>query len=459
MRLRSRGPQGFGSGVRYDGPLDLRAPEDRFGTDDQVDARFRRPIEVPKIDEAIDEFFWNWQHGDDAGARKQAADILSLTGAHFQQQGVPVFARPILPPQLAGHVADALRRLPKPHQAKEFERLVEAFEPGVRRGVSQEVAQLMPSLPGTGARSGSGGSVQGIPHAPTWKPQPRFSLFGERPRVPANAGPNERSWDREFQERTQEGGRIRDDYENREAWTSLGGVFRTPREKLTLDERAKQQAKGNPPIFLSGKAPHPDDPYKDRVSWPVQPEDGKTEVEIISPYDLRERNGRVEFHPGVDLRNREPNGPVFSPRNGTILRIEENSAEGGNQIFILNDDGSIVGFSHTGALKGLQEGDEVYTGQQIGVSDGSGTWDSTAQTPAPHTHISYYPPGSPVDPVTKKPLSAPNARDPNAPARLQSDPLSGLELMRDARRLNPEGYTGRTPVRFLPRKRIPWPPN
>lgn len=221
MRWRSDGPRGFGNRVQFNGPLDLRAPEHRFATDSRIDARFRLPIENIEIDDRTNEFFWAWQNGDDVAARRKAEELLGLTGAHFQRQGVPVFARPILPPQLAGHVADSLRSLPKPQQATEFERLLQVFEPNARRRVSQEVSQLMSSptgaatptggatRTGTATRSGPGGSIQNISDAPTWKPQPRFleNLFEERPRVSTNA--NERSWDRELQARAQEGRRIR----------------------------------------------------------------------------------------------------------------------------------------------------------------------------------------------------------------------------------------------------------
>jgi murein DD-endopeptidase MepM/ murein hydrolase activator NlpD len=115
------------------------------------------------------------------------------------------------------------------------------------------------------------------------------------------------------------------------------------------------------------------------------------------------------------------------------LRIEPNSKGGGNQIFVLLDDGTIVGFSHTKWMDGMQEGDEVYAGQQVGESDGSGTTE-------PHTHMSVYPPGTPIDEITAPPVlkgQAPSeryyaARKPsqNPDDHQLDDPARGLHYKR-----------------------------
>lgn len=61
-------------------------------------------------------------------------------------------------------------------------------------------------------------------------------------------------------------------------------------------------------------------------------------------------------------------------------------------------------------------GDEVYAGQKIGFSDGSGKG-------TPHTHYMYYPPGTPIDPDTGLPMRGPDDHRRNAPARTQVDPF------------------------------------
>jgi hypothetical protein len=75
---------------------------------------------------------------------------------------------------------------------------------------------------------------------------------------------------------------------------------------------------------------------------------------------------------------------------------------------------SISAFFHTGSLKGMEEGDEVYAGQHVGYSDDSGVG-------RPHTHYSYFPPGTPIDPRTGLPMRGNDDHDRNAPARTQVD--------------------------------------
>jgi murein DD-endopeptidase MepM/ murein hydrolase activator NlpD len=199
---------------------------------------------------------------------------------------------------------------------------------------------------------------------------------------------------------------------------------------------------------ISPKDPYPEDPYRDRTAWPVRP-DASGKVTVRSPYGKRWLPGAPgpEFHPGADFDN-PIGGDVFAPKNGTILRIEPNSRGGGNQIFILCDDGSIIGISHTKWLEGMQEGDEVYAGQHVGVSDGSGTFSKRDGKLHPHTHISLYPPGTPVDvllaPPTlkgaspseeyysaRKPPWNPRDHDISAQTRLQVDPFAPGNLYGD----------------------------
>jgi murein DD-endopeptidase MepM/ murein hydrolase activator NlpD len=439
-------------------PLDLRAPEEQFSSDRDVKLRCGQPIVSNEVEDAISSYFQALDQGDEYGVRQSANEMKDRTRAHFQRQGVPVFAHPVLPPQFVQGVAAMVRHLPDSDRRLEIDNLAGQSGPDLKASVARELVLGLAAIPSAApARApATGGRNREIRHAPTWVPQTTFLedvgdyLFPKSPRVRWNEGEpvpvdntrrNGDAWDRELFARARLGG------ENRAAQAAWGKVIQTPDEKLTKDVIAGQP-RGREPIFLSGKEAHPDDPYKDRVSWPVEPEVGDNNVVVRSPYGPRVRNNRLEFHVGVDYRSRlaPPGGPVFSPMNGTILRIEENSAEGGNQIFILHDDGSISGFSHTRVLKGLQEGDEVYVGQQIGNSDGSGTKAPDGK-PAPHTHHSYYPPGTPIDPLTLKPIAGRDARDVNAPARLQKDPLERFRLLRNAKPLNPEGYTGRTPMR------------
>ena len=91
-------------------------------------------------------------------------------------------------------------------------------------------------------------------------------------------------------------------------------------------------------------------------------------------------NPSPEFHDGIDIRSRLGE-PVYSVENGTVLSIYHNP-KGGDQVLIQNEDGSLSGYAHTGALGTLQEGQKVRTGEQIGISNGSGTTNS-------HLHYTY----------------------------------------------------------------------
>ncbi len=239
-----------------------------------------------------------------------------------------------------------------------------------------------------------------------------------------------------------------DTFDEEQAWF---GKKISPDEELRRKVAADFKSQtGQDPLHFSPKAAHQDDPYKDRVAWPVQPqfqENNATDVVVVSPWGQRFNN--TQFHPGTDFRNRRGR-PAFSPKNGTILAIS-NSPRGGNEVFILLDDGSIVSYAHTGILddgqgRKLMVGDEVYAGQLIGWSDGSGVkGDGTPNDP--HTHISYYPPGTPVHPTKKTPLQGAASHSPTTTARTQSDPFDALDYRRRPRVLNRDGYTGKQPQR------------
>jgi murein DD-endopeptidase MepM/ murein hydrolase activator NlpD len=298
--------------------------------------------------------------------------------------------------------------------------------------------------PPTPSRTPHRNGFDPLERAPTWAPE-------QTPRERAAARPVsppppvvERTWDDERAARARSGARQNALEEWSESFWSYLGYPISPEEKLRRQEARELEAQGRQPWYFGPRDPLPDAPYKDRAAWPVKPNPGETDVVVTSPWGPRRLpSGSREFHPGTDFRNKKGR-PAFSPMNGTVLLIEQNATGGGSQIFILNDDGSIVGFAHTGALEGLQEGDEVYAGQLVGISDGSGG--APGKPPEPHAHLSYYPPGTPVDPRTRKPLQGPNPHDQNVVVRTQANPEDGLRLSRPPRRLNPEGYTGKTPM-------------
>jgi len=131
----------FDTRKRFEGPLDLRAPEDQFATEDQVEERYRQPVQSLDVEHAINSLMRAWQTGDATGARLAAEEVKGRTRAYFNIQGVPVFAHPILPPQLAHRVREIVQELPLHVRETELNNLANQFGPDLRTAVAQEFAR------------------------------------------------------------------------------------------------------------------------------------------------------------------------------------------------------------------------------------------------------------------------------------------------------------------------------
>lgn len=127
----------------FNGPLDLRAPEDQFSSSDQVEKRYRRPLSVPELDSTIAAFLHAWSEGDEESTRIAAKELIDGTHAHFQAQGVPAFAHPIVPPQFAQAIADMVRGLPPHFQENALRGVIEAFEGSARAAVEREISRTV----------------------------------------------------------------------------------------------------------------------------------------------------------------------------------------------------------------------------------------------------------------------------------------------------------------------------
>lgn len=420
----------------------------------------------PATEHHIQTFFDALQAGDTAEQSHALAKIVDTWRADNNAGGLPVYAHQPLPNAFAKSLGEVMRSAPNPEGKSMMASLATKLEPGARLSVSQQLAgQLAQGTQSPMPRQKPQRPIpyndndQVQPHAPTWSPEEHQRTWMEwlrswtespEPKLPVEVTPRSSvSWDEELRQRSAAGARNRQRQERFDDERAHAGIPLSPDEQLRRDVAGDLRRRGKEPLYLSPKAAHPDDPYKDRVAWPAQPQfqEGATDVTVVSPWGPRFNN--TQFHPGVDFRNRRGR-PAFSPKNGTILAVSQ-SPRGGNEVFVLLDDGSIVSYAHTSILddgqgRKLVPGDEVYAGQLIGWSDGSGVKaDGTPNDP--HTHISYYPPGTPVDPDTKKPLQGPAPHSPTTKARTQSDPFDGLGYSRNPRLLNREGYTGKQPMR------------
>jgi RHS repeat-associated protein len=96
---------------------------------------------------------------------------------------------------------------------------------------------------------------------------------------------------------------------------------------------------------------------------------------VISPFGPR----RGGFHSGIDIRN-PLDDPAYATETGKVIKVWTDD-RGGNQILILNDDGSISGYAHTASI--VTPGETVQEGEIVGYSDESG------KVSGPHLHYTF----------------------------------------------------------------------
>ena len=125
------------------------------------------------------------------------------------------------------------------------------------------------------------------------------------------------------------------------------------------------------------------------ISWPA------AKQVIKEPFGPRKQPlpGASKMHEAVDFKALLGTA-IHSTQDGTVHTIGNEPASSGNFILIQNDDGSMSGYAHTGALPALRQGQRVRSGQKIGVSDKSGN------ITGPHLHYTYRP-GTPARPATR----------------------------------------------------------
>lgn len=116
----------------------------------------------------------------------------------------------------------------------------------------------------------------------------------------------------------------------------------------------------------------------------------KTDIEIVSPWGMRTlsyiNGGKPMMHPGVDIHAPEGTA-IVAPGRCKILRV------GTGQIYHEHytvaqslDCDTVFKFIHCGWTFDGKEGTLFEEGEQLAVSDGSGTMDGNGGT-APHLHF------------------------------------------------------------------------
>jgi len=116
---------------------------------------------------------------------------------------------------------------------------------------------------------------------------------------------------------------------------------------------------------------------------------GGNEGTITSPYGWRTVNGKLDFHPGIDIRAGDGT-PVKSAHGGTIKQIYKKGDLYG--VVIKGDDGKIYTYFHINLEGLLPNGEKFEPGQRIEIGDPIGT---VKDGPGgPHLHFSCHNPES-----------------------------------------------------------------
>lgn len=100
---------------------------------------------------------------------------------------------------------------------------------------------------------------------------------------------------------------------------------------------------------------------------------------VTSKFGNRVRNGKVEFHNGVDLRA-DMKTPLYAPKAGIVNTSYKDKADG-NRITIKTKHGYIYGMSHLDSRSVTKTGAAVSQGALLGYSGNTGMSD------APHLHL------------------------------------------------------------------------
>ena len=93
---------------------------------------------------------------------------------------------------------------------------------------------------------------------------------------------------------------------------------------------------------------------------------------ITSEYGYRLRNGKKEFHPGLDISSKEPNTIIKSYKAGKIAVIGYYTTFG-NRVWLQHDDNIYCVYAHMESLNpSLKVGDYINEGTNLGIMGNTG---------------------------------------------------------------------------------------
>jgi murein DD-endopeptidase MepM/ murein hydrolase activator NlpD len=150
------------------------------------------------------------------------------------------------------------------------------------------------------------------------------------------------------------------------------------------------------------------------------------EGEITSGFGHRKapKKGASSNHGGVDIAAKVGT-PVRAPAEGTVTKVGRNNAKRGNWVEVEHADGTTSRYLHLSGFK-VKPGDSVGKGQIFARTG------ATGNVTGPHLHWSMMKDGKPIDPMSHRFSSAPEAKGvrPIAPEELS-------RIMGDDARITP----------------------
>lgn len=131
---------------------------------------------------------------------------------------------------------------------------------------------------------------------------------------------------------------------------------------------------------------------------------GSTEYRVTSPFGWRTRNGRREWHPGIDVGNARSGGPVVAIGDGRVIAVgflgppwsDRSTAYGtgnmGGRMVLVDHGDRQSAYAHL-SVAAVKVGQTVRAGQRVGTLGDSGSAKGQA-----HLHLDLWHNGTRVDP-------------------------------------------------------------